>query len=275
MNKKTSTQIFALLGLVILFYLLTIVAIFILQYKGVEMWRLLMASTALQNIGIFIIPAVITARIFNPGKTLQVMQIDRMPGLAHIGLMILIYMASIPAMSAIVQWNEGWQLPQSLSWMRDMEEAAKQATEQLMNISSIGQLITVILIVGVLTGVGEEFLFRGSLQRLMIERNINIHIAVWVTAFIFSAIHMQALGFVPRMLLGALFGYMVVWSGSLWLAVLAHALNNSLTTLTYYYPSLETTPWIGTEPTTITIIVSAIATLALTFVYYKWVRIKD
>ena len=98
MNKKTSTQIFALLGLVILFYLLTIVAIFILQYKGVEMWRLLMASTALQNIGIFIIPAVITARIFNPGKTLQVMQIDRMPGLAHIGLMILIYMASIPAM---------------------------------------------------------------------------------------------------------------------------------------------------------------------------------
>lgn len=275
MNKKTSTQIFTLLGLVILFYLLTITAAFILQYKGVEMWRFLMATTALQNIGIFIIPAVITARIFNPGKTLQVMQIDRMPGLAHIGLMILIYMASIPAMSAIVQWNEGWQLPESLSWMRDMEEAAKQATEQLMNISSIGQLITVILIVGVLTGVGEEFLFRGSLQRLMIERNINIHAAVWVTAFIFSAIHMQAFGLVPRMLLGALFGYMVVWSGSLWLAVLAHALNNSLTTLTYYYPSLESAPWIGTEPTTITIIVSAIATLALTFVYYKWVRIKD
>ncbi|MBR2379074.1 MAG: CPBP family intramembrane metalloprotease [Bacteroidaceae bacterium] len=275
MNKKSSTQIFTLLGLVILFYLLTITAAFILQYKGVEMWRFLMATTALQNIGIFIIPAVITARIFNPGKTLQVMQIDRMPGLAHIGLMILIFMASIPAMSAIVQWNEGWQLPESLSWMRDMEEAAKQATEQLMNISSIGQLITVILIVGVLTGVGEEFLFRGSLQRLMIERNINIHIAVWVTAFIFSAIHMQAFGFVPRMLLGALFGYMVVWSGSLWLAVLAHALNNSLTTLAYYYPSLETAPWIGTEPTTITIIVSAIATLTLTFVYYKWVRIKD
>ncbi|MBP3350263.1 MAG: CPBP family intramembrane metalloprotease [Bacteroidaceae bacterium] len=275
MNKKTSTQIFSLLGLVILFYLLTITAAFILQYKGVEMWRFLMATTALQNIGIFIIPAVITARIFNPGKTLQVMQIDRMPGLAHIGLMILIYMASIPTMSAIVQWNEGLQLPESLSWMRDMEEAAKQATEQLMNISSIGQLITVILIVGVLTGVGEEFLFRGSLQRLMIERNINIHAAVWVTAFIFSAIHMQAFGFVPRMLLGALFGYMVVWSGSLWLAVLAHALNNSLTTLTYYYPSLENAPWIGTEPTTITIIVSAIATLALTFVYYKWVRIKD
>ena len=275
MNKKTSTQIFTLLGLVILFYLLTIAATFILQYKGVEMWRFLMATTALQNIGMFIIPAVITARIFKPGRTLQVMQIDRLPGVAHIGMMLLIYLVSMPAMSAIVQWNEGWQLPEALSWMRDMEEAAKQATEQLMNISSIGQLITVILIVGVLTGIGEEFLFRGSLQRLMIERNINIHAAVWLTAFIFSAIHMQAFGLVPRMLLGALFGYMAVWSGSLWLAVLAHALNNSLTTLVYYYPSLETTPWIGTEPNTISIIISLVATLALMLVYYKWVRIKD
>ena len=109
----------------------------------------------------------------------------------------------------------------------------------------------------------------------MIERNINIHAAVWINAFIFSAIHMQALGLVPRMLLGALFGYMAVWSGSLWLAVLAHALNNSLTTLTYYYPSLEAAPWIGTEPNTISIIVSSVATLALILVYYKWVRIKD
>lgn len=275
MNKKTSTQIFTLLGLVILFYLLTITATFILQYKGVEMWRFLMATTALQNIGMFIIPAVITARIFNPGRTMQVMQIDRLPGVAHIGMMLLIYLVSMPAMSAIVEWNEGWQLPEALSWMRDMEEAAKQATEQLMNISSIGQLITVILIVGVLTGIGEEFLFRGSLQRLMIERNINIHAAVWLTAFIFSAIHMQAFGLIPRMLLGALFGYMAVWSGSLWLAVLAHALNNSLTTLVYYYPSLETAPWIGTEPNTISIIVSSVATLALMLVYHKWVRIKD
>ena len=113
MNKKTSTQIFTLLGLVILFYLLTITAVFILQYKGVETWRFLMATTALQNIGIFIIPEESPARIFNPGRTMQVMQINRMPGIAHIGLMLLIYMASIPAMSAIVQWNEGWQLPEA------------------------------------------------------------------------------------------------------------------------------------------------------------------
>ena len=234
-----------------------------------------MASTTLQNIGIFIIPAIITARIFNPGKTMQAMQLNRMPGLLHLALMLLIYFASIPAMNVIVTWNESWQLPEALSWMTDMEATAQDATEQMMNIASIGELITVILIVGVLTGMGEEFLFRGSLQRLMIERKINTHVAVWATAIIFSAIHLQAFGFVPRMLLGAFFGYMAVWSGSLWLPILAHALNNSLTTLSYYYPSLETAPWIGIEPSTLSIIVSFVATATFVWVYYKWVRIKE
>ena len=147
MNKKTSTQLFSLLGLAILFYFLTIVSTVILQTKGVDMWRLLMASTTLQNIGIFIIPAIITARIFNPGKTMQAMQLNRFPGLAHIGLMLLIYFASIPAMNAIVTWNESWQLPEALSWMTDMEATAQDATEQMMEITSIGRLITVILVV--------------------------------------------------------------------------------------------------------------------------------
>ena len=274
MNRKTSTQIFTLLGLVLLFYLLTMVAVFILQYKGVEMWRFLMATAALQNIGMFIIPAIITARIFNPGKTWQVMQLGHMPRISHVAMMLLIYLASIPAMNAIVAWNEGWQLPESLSWMRAMEDEAMRMTEMMMNVSSIGQLIVVILIVGLLTGIGEELMFRGSLQRLMSERNINTHIAVWVTAFVFSAIHMQAFGFVPRLLLGAFFGYMMAWSGNLWLPILAHALNNSLTTLTYHYPSLEHMMWIGTEPTTMSIVVSIVATTILLCIYYKWMRIK-
>ena len=275
MTKKISTQIFTLLGLVILFFILTILATLILQVKGVEVWRMHMATTALQNIGIFIIPAVITAHIFNPGKMMQVMQLNRIPGIWHIVLMLAIYMASMPAMNAIVTWNENWQLPEALSWMREMEESAKIVTEQMLNVSSIGQLIVVILIVGVLTGIGEEFLFRGTIQRLMSERNINIHLAIWVTAFIFSAVHLQAFGFVPRMLLGAFFGYMVVWSGSLWLPILAHALNNSMATIMYYEPSLENMMWIGNETTTLSIVVSAIATTALLYIYYRWVRIKS
>ena len=274
MNKKNSTQIFTLLGLVIFFFMLTIVAAFILQYKGVETWRFLMATTTLQNIGLFIIPAIIAARIFNPGKTWQVMQLNRLPGLKHIAMMLLIYIASMPMMNAIVTWNESWQLPEALTWLRTMENEAMRTTEFMMNISSIGQLIVVILVVGVLTGIGEEFMFRGSLQRLISERKINIHVAVWVTAFIFSIIHLQIFGFVPRLLLGAFFGYMLAWSGSLWLPIMAHAFNNSLTSCSYYYTSMNDIPWIGTESTTTTIIVSVVATTILLYTYYRWVRVK-
>ena len=93
--------------------------------------------------------------------------------------------------------------------------------------SNGADLIIMILIVGVLTGIGEEFVFRGVLQRLFLDKFRNPHIAVWITAVIFSAVHFQFYGFVPRMLLGAFFGYLLVWSGNIWLPIIAHALNNS------------------------------------------------
>lgn len=246
----------------------------IFQMKGVEQWRLMMAMTALQNIGMFIIPAVITARIFNPGKTMKVMQISSLPSLWQVLLVLAIYVASAPMMNGIVLWNEGWQLPEWLSWLREMEDAAMAATEQMMSLSSVGELVVAILLVGVLTGIGEEFLFRGSLQRLLLEKKINVHAAIWISALIFSVVHMQAFGVVPRMLLGAYFGYLVVWSGSLWLPILAHALNNSVAVAAYYDKSIETMPWIGEEPSALTFTISTAATIALLIVLGKFLRKK-
>ena len=68
----------------------------------------------------------------------------------------------------------------------------------------------------------------------MVVYKITIHIAIWITAFIFSAVHMQFYGFVPRMLLGALFGYMFVWTGSLWVPVLMHFVNNGIAVVVNY-----------------------------------------
>ena len=64
------------------------------------------------------------------------------------------------------------------------------------------------------------------IQRAIVTLPVNAHVAIWVTAIIFSAVHMQFFGFVPRMILGALFGYLAYWSGSLWLPIIAHAFNN-------------------------------------------------
>lgn len=272
MKRKFSTQLFCLLALLILFYLLRMVAMVIFQTKGINQWRMMMALSGLQNLGMFIIPAVITAQIFNPGKAMKVMQIDRMPSIMQIVTVLLIYIASAPMLNSIVLWNESWQLPEWLSWLRDMENTATTATEQMLALTSVGRLVTAVLLVGVLTGIGEEFLFRGSLQRLLLERKMNTHAAIWITAFIFSAVHLQPFGIVPRMLLGAYFGYLAVWSGSLWLPILAHALNNSVAVVAYYNKDIETMYWIGDEPTSTTVIISCIATVALLLLFYLRLR---
>lgn len=272
MKHNTAKQYCTLIALVALFYLLLMVAIAIFTMKGVEQWRMLMATSALQNIGIFIIPAVITARIFNPGRTMQVMGINRLPGVVPTLLVLLIYITSIPMLNGIVTWNENWPLPEWLSWMHELEEQMAATTEQMLALTSVTRLIVAILLVGVLTGIGEEFIFRGTVQRLMSERNINIHVAVWVTAAIFSAIHFQPLGFVPRLLLGAYFGYLLAWSRCLWLPILAHALNNSVAVVAYYTPSIESMPWIGESVTTASFAISTTLTIALLYLFYRLYR---
>lgn len=277
MKKSFSRQIIVLLAIVLLFALLSLIPMFLFNRPGVDPWRMSIAMMIIQDVGIFIIPAFITARIFNNGRTVQTLMLDKFPGWSHLGMMLLIYIASIPIMNSIIEWNEGIRLPESMAgieqWLRAQEDMALQATELMMDIDSVGQLIVVILTVGLLTGIGEELIFRGSIQRLMIENRVNVHAAIWISAFIFSALHMQFYGFVPRMLLGAFFGYLVVCSGSLWLPILAHALNNTMATVTYYQPSLETIPWLGATTPGITII-STIVTLLLVLYYVKYMRIK-
>ncbi|MDE6391000.1 MAG: CPBP family intramembrane metalloprotease, partial [Duncaniella sp.] len=100
-----------------------------------------------------------------------------------------------------------------------------------------GSTIASILIVGVLAGLSEELYFRGALQRLLATSPLGAHTAVWVTATLFSLMHMQFYGLVPRILLGALFGYLFLWTGSIWLPVIIHALNNSIYILSYRNPT--------------------------------------
>lgn len=277
MKKSFSRQIIVLLAIVLLFALLSLIPMYLFNRPGVDPWRMSIAMMVIQDVGIFIIPAFITARIFNNGRTVQTLMLDKFPRWSQLGMMLLIYIASIPMMNSIIEWNEGIRLPESMAgieqWLRAQENMALQATELMMDIDSIGQLIVVILTIGLLTGIGEELIFRGSIQRLMIENRVNVHAAIWISAFIFSALHMQFYGFVPRMLLGAFFGYLVVCSSSLWLPILAHALNNTMATVTYYQPSLETIPWLGATTPGITII-STIVTLLLVLYYVKYMRIK-
>lgn len=234
-----------LLGCLFVFFLMA--TAFIMQFLIVKIPNqagALRIGAVVQDLLIFVIPAIATAMVSTrlPARLLLV---DNMPRLNMLLLTLIVMLVSVPAMNMLVEWNDSVTLPQSLSAianeMRAMEESAQKSVELLMGGTSVGSLIVSILIIGIMAGFSEELFFRGALQRLL-SFSLNIHVAIWLSAFIFSAFHLQFFGFFPRFLLGAFFGYLLYWSGSLWLPVAAHVFNNSLVAIVQWLRQRETLP---------------------------------
>ncbi len=227
-------------------------------------------SAILQDIMLFILPALVTACLITrfPARFLLV---DRKPELVPVLLAIAILFASVPLMNKIVAWNESLMLPAYMSEleaaMRASEESARALIDMLIGPrDNIGGFIIAVLIVGVTAGFSEEIFFRGTLQRLLATGPVNANLAIWITAFIFSAIHFQFYGFVPRLLLGAYFGYLLWWTRSLWVPVIVHITNNVTVVTCDFFKSGDSSKFdtIGTEPSEYMWVgVSAIAVILL------------
>lgn len=194
-------------------------------------------AAVLQDLMVFILPAIATAMLVTrlPARLLAV---DRRPSLKLTAIALLTLICSIPAMNLVIEWNKNWHLPESMAvaetFFRSLEDGAKATTDTLINGASIPSLILSILIVGMLAGFSEELFFRGALMRILGFTKVNKHVVIWLVAFIFSAFHLQLFGFVPRLLLGAFFGYLLWWSGSLWIPVIVHIVNNTIVVVATY-----------------------------------------
>lgn len=204
----------------------------------------MMVMLAIQDIVLFIAAPLITARLIST-QPFKFLSLTKLPTLKQIIWVTVAMIVMTPALNLIVSWNESIHLPEFMSgveeWMRANEISAMELTKKILSMNTFGSLILTVLMVGLMTGIGEELTFRGVMQKLITEKSRNYHIAIWVTAIIFSAIHFQFFGFFPRMLLGAFFGYLLVWSRSMWLPIYAHFLNNSMAVVAAYLLNLNLT----------------------------------
>ncbi len=137
--------------------------------------------------------------------------------------------------SPLVEWNASLDIPGSFGdWARETETMAEGIIKMITTDLSPMMFLVSLVVIALIPGIGEELVFRGLIQNEMYRANKNPHVAIWLTAIIFSAIHLQFLGFVPRVLLGAFLGYVYYWSGNLLVPMLAHFLNNGLQLLGLY-----------------------------------------
>lgn len=226
------------------------------------------------SIGMFILPPIALA-LTNGIKT-SVFYGLKKPRVLLLFLVLAIMIVSMPLMEWTAIWNQKMTFPQGLKlledWMKESEEAAMKMTIQLLTVRNNWDFVVNLVMIAVLPAIGEELMFRGGVQRSINNMFGNHHAAIWISAIIFSTIHMQFYGFVPRMLLGAGFGYLYYYSGSIWYAMLAHFLNNAYAVCVSLYLQKNNIPlnkadeplgfpWYG-------YLISAIITIAL-FKFFK------
>lgn len=190
---------------------------------------------------------------------------------------VMLMLVALPAINLLGYLNQQMTLPAFLEpleqWMKTSEESAKVLTEQFLNVTTFSGLIINLLLMALLPAVAEELTFRGVLMNFFEVKGERLnakgkrtHLAIWCSAILFSAIHLQFYGFVPRMLMGALFGYMLVWTSNLWIPILMHFTNNAMAVILYFVAlregwDMEQVDAIGTNDTLWLGIVSMVITI--------------
>lgn len=202
-----------------------------------ESIRILKYFQVVQSIGVFIFPPFVLAWLFH-GKIAEYLCLNKPVNFTSVFLVFTLSFAASPFVNFIGGLNQNMQFPEWLSgvenWMRNAEDKAAEITEAFLKVETAGGLAFNIFMIAFLPAIGEELLFRGVIQRIFTNWTRNYHWGIWISALLFSALHLQFYGFVPRMFLGVLFGYLLVISGSIWLPIIAHFINNGLAVIMMY-----------------------------------------
>ena len=198
-----------------------------------------------QTVGTFLLPPFVCAWLWNQRREpLAWLHLDQGADWRTFILAVVMMICAVPAINLMMDLNGRIELPESLefieTYLRAKEDELAVLTERFLQADNIGMLVVNIALLALLPAMAEELSFRGVLLQIIsplspTQSRVAKHVAVWVTAIIFSAIHMQFYGFFARMFMGAMLGYMFVWTGSLWVPIVMHFTNNAFAVLAYYF----------------------------------------
>lgn len=231
------------------------------NYRSVQALKIVQVFNTL---GTFLFPALFNRRFKQTEPLFTLTQ----KGFNFISFVLVaaVMCLLLPFVGMMAAWNESITLPHFLSeiesLLRKTEVHAQAVTNAFLDMHSFSELAINILVIAALAAFCEEFFFRGALQSLFLKTFRNPHSAIWCTAAVFSAFHLQFFGFFPRLFLGALLGYFTFWSGNIWYSIFGHFVNNAVTVLVYYlilrgaiHPSWEN---LGTRPQDVVLVLVGI-----------------
>lgn len=272
------SELFFFLFLSFIGYILALLTILsFVDIQTIEQSAAAMRSTmAIQSICLFLIPSSAFVFFCQDDSKKYFSPVQSQSFLFYL-LAILLIIVIQPLISSISYYNQQIVLPDSFAslenWMRMSEDNAEKSLTLLLSDKSIGSLLLNILVLAFVAGITEEVFFRGCMQQIFEKIVSNKHLAIWITAFIFSAVHFQFYGFIPRLLLGALLGYLYVWSGNIIIPVAVHISHNAIAVVfshlyigTSTYEQLDK---LNLEQNTLLVMSSLILTISTLYFLYR------
>ncbi len=198
---------------------------------------LMKVSQLFSVIVLFVVPAFIYAYVFSPEK-ISILKL-RPTQWVYVGLVFAAFVAALPAIGVMAKWNSAITFPEPLKGLelllKNAEKNAENITLAFLQMDNVFDLLINLIVIALAAAVSEEIFFRGVIQTHLLKITKNIHVSVWIASILFSALHGQFFGFFPRMFLGAMLGYFFVYSGSLWIPMIGHFLNNGIQVVITYF----------------------------------------
>ncbi len=240
------------------------------EQSGRPLRDVIRAANLFNHLATFTLPAIAVALILYKRRWIPYFQLNRLPTWGILIMGIFFVIVSFPFVQITYWLNHQLPLPE---WMLQMEEATNNMVKGLLVMDSPIELWFNLLIIAVLPAIGEELVFRGIVQQQLQRLLPSPVLAIWIAAILFSAIHMQFVGFLPRVVLGATLGYIFYWTRSLWMPIVAHFTTNAMQVIAQYVTEgklteneltrLKTNEWIAG-------IGSLFLTLAMGYFLWRW-----
>jgi membrane protease YdiL (CAAX protease family) len=187
-------------------------------------------SRLLQVVSTFLfmaLPSFIFARILNRrpfnyigfNSAISIKQVFMVGAIIFAGLMVSGWLSQVNEMIPISKTAE--------NYFRGLEDEYNKEMLTIANMKTVPDYLVSLFVIALLPAIFEEMLFRGSLQPIMINITRNAFAGILITSILFSAIHVSYYGFLPRLALGLIIGYIFYFSRNLWLSSLTHFLYNA------------------------------------------------
>ncbi len=257
----------------------SVLGVFVAMINGGEIFSFknLRIIQVLNQVVGFMMPAVVYA-ILVKEKPFNFLGFHKMPAWSLLGIVAMFTI--IPFLGTVTDWNDSIVFPESMRAIEEQMRATQQKSEEIIEMFiSQGSLFSSLLIIAALAAVSEELLFRSVIQRWLMKLFKNVHVAIIVTAIVFSAFHMDFFGFFPRLFLGVMLGYMFWMTGSIFPSMLMHFVNNATIVMLHYlntrgFIDIDVDHFCSTD-NVLVIILSLIMTVAIFIICNRFSKRQD